>query len=185
MTFTRAAVTGGALVLSAAAGLFFVTSSRASGREAEPRDIAVACGEFHRAIVRQEGRDSDRRVSVECVPVGVATAQTTFNAGEVAGGMPTSAGPMVIPAVYVPQRVGVTPPQVASVAPVQAPPVRSTSRVAVRKRTTSWQKRAAIVGVSAGAGAGVGALIGGKKGALIGAAAGGGGAAVVDLLRQR
>jgi hypothetical protein len=41
-----------------------------------------------------------------------------------------------------------------------------------------WGKEALIIGGSAGAGAGIGGLISGKKGALIGAAIGGGGAAL-------
>lgn len=104
-----------------------------------------------------------------------------------------AAGPAAaasMPAVYQPHLAST--PAYAPVAVNQAPAVRrvssspSTSTTAVRrKRAPSWQKRALIIGASAGAGAGVGALIGGKKGALIGAAAGGGGAAVVDLIRNR
>ena len=48
----------------------------------------------------------------------------------------------------------------------------------------SWQKRALVIGGSAGAGAGIGALAGGKKGALIGAAVGGGAGTVYELLRK-
>jgi hypothetical protein len=49
----------------------------------------------------------------------------------------------------------------------------------------SVKKSAVIIGSSAGIGAGVGAAIHGKKGALIGAALGGGGAAIWDQMTRR
>lgn len=51
------------------------------------------------------------------------------------------------------------------------------------KRT--WQKSAVIIGSAAGIGAGVGAVTKGKKGALIGAAIGGGAATVWDQVTRR
>jgi hypothetical protein len=62
-------------------------------------------------------------------------------------------------------------------------------RVVVREETArnnrSWGKTALIVGGSAASGAGVGALIGGKKGALAGAAIGGGAASIYEATRRR
>ena len=49
----------------------------------------------------------------------------------------------------------------------------------------SVKKSAAIIGSSAAVGAGIGALAKGKKGALIGAAIGGGGAAIWDQITRR
>jgi hypothetical protein len=49
----------------------------------------------------------------------------------------------------------------------------------------SWGKTALIVGGSAASGAGVGAIIGGKKGALAGAAIGGGAASIYEATRRR
>jgi hypothetical protein len=49
----------------------------------------------------------------------------------------------------------------------------------------SWGKTALIVGGSAASGAGVGAIIGGKKGALAGAAIGGGAASLYEATRRR
>jgi hypothetical protein len=49
----------------------------------------------------------------------------------------------------------------------------------------SWQKSAIIIGSSAGIGAGVGAAAKGKKGALIGAAIGGGAATIWDQATRR
>jgi len=76
-------------------------------------------------------------------------------------------------------------------APVQAPAaaprvvreVRTVERPARSGR--SWQKSALIIGGSAATGAGVGGLIGGKKGALIGTAIGGGGSAIYEATRHR
>jgi len=49
----------------------------------------------------------------------------------------------------------------------------------------SVKKSAIIIGSSAGIGAGLGGAISGKKGALIGAALGGGGAAIWDQMTRR
>lgn len=48
----------------------------------------------------------------------------------------------------------------------------------------SWGKTAMIIGGSSGAGAGIGGLIAGKKGALIGAAVGGGAAAIYEARKR-
>jgi hypothetical protein len=61
-------------------------------------------------------------------------------------------------------------------------------RVVVRETARpqrSWGKTALIVGGSAASGAGVGAIIGGKKGALAGAAIGGGAASIYEATRRR
>ena len=51
--------------------------------------------------------------------------------------------------------------------------------------TRSWKKTAMIIGGSAASGAGVGGIIKGKKGALIGAAIGGGAASIYEATRRR
>ena len=48
----------------------------------------------------------------------------------------------------------------------------------------SWQKTAMIIGGSAASGAGVGAIVKGKKGALIGAAIGGGAASIYEASKR-
>ena len=62
-------------------------------------------------------------------------------------------------------------------------------RVVVREEEQpddrSWQKSAMIIGGSAASGAGVGAIVDGKKGALIGAAIGGGAASIYEATRRR
>jgi hypothetical protein len=49
----------------------------------------------------------------------------------------------------------------------------------------TWKKSALIIGGSAASGAGVGAIVDGKKGALIGAAIGGGAASIYEATRRR
>jgi hypothetical protein len=63
---------------------------------------------------------------------------------------------------------------------------RTTPRPASVERGTSrgWQKTAMIIGGTTAAGAGLGAIFGGKKGALIGAAIGGGAGTLYEV-KQR
>jgi hypothetical protein len=61
----------------------------------------------------------------------------------------------------------------------------STARREVEPESNrSWGKTAMIIGGSSGAGAGIGGLIAGKKGALIGAAVGGGAAAIYEARKR-
>lgn len=65
-----------------------------------------------------------------------------------------------------------------SAAPVQ-------ERVVTRERSgRTWQKTAMIIGGSTAGGAGVGGIMGGKKGALIGAAIGGGAASIYEASKR-
>jgi hypothetical protein len=60
-------------------------------------------------------------------------------------------------------------------------------RVVVREDAPegrSWKKTALIIGGSAASGAGVGAIVDGKKGALIGAAIGGGAASIYESTKR-
>ena len=59
---------------------------------------------------------------------------------------------------------------------------RRVVREAAPKR--SWQKTAMIIGGSSAAGAGVGGIMSGKKGALIGAAIGGGAASIYEATKR-
>jgi hypothetical protein len=78
---------------------------------------------------------------------------------------------------------------------VQQPPVQ---RVVSRPRATrvssvqrevepkrSWKRTALIIGGSTAGAAGIGGLIGGKKGALIGAGVGGGAAAIYEAMKRK
>ena len=59
-------------------------------------------------------------------------------------------------------------------------------RVVVRREGSdrSWKKTAMIIGGSTAGGAGVGGIMGGKKGALIGAAIGGGAASIYEATKR-
>src|SRR5438128_200410 len=59
------------------------------------------------------------------------------------------------------------------------------TRSRAERRHRSWAKSALIIGGSAGTGAGIGGIVNGKKGALIGAALGGGAASVYEAARRR
>jgi hypothetical protein len=54
-----------------------------------------------------------------------------------------------------------------------------------REEERSWKKTAMIIGGSAASGAGVGGIVKGKKGALIGAAIGGGAASIYEATRRQ
>ena len=62
-------------------------------------------------------------------------------------------------------------------------------RVVVEERATqprrTWAKTAMVIGGTSAASAGVGGLLGGKKGALVGAAIGGGAASIYEATRRR
>lgn len=63
---------------------------------------------------------------------------------------------------------------------VQERPARVTRRAPER----DWKKTAMIIGGSSAAGAGLGAILGGKKGALIGAAIGGGASTIYETQKR-
>ncbi len=63
---------------------------------------------------------------------------------------------------------------------------RTTQRPASveRRPSRNWQKTAMVIGGTTAAGAGLGAIFGGKKGALIGAAIGGGAGTLFEVKKQ-
>ena len=91
----------------------------------------------------------------------------------------TTVLPAAAPAV-VRQTAAPRPTVYRTAAPVQ-------ERVVVERTSPgrSWAKTAMVIGGTSAAGAGVGGLIGGKKGALVGAAIGGGGASIYEATRRR
>jgi len=72
-------------------------------------------------------------------------------------------------------------------APAVRRPARAQARPAAERRepSRSWTKTAMIIGGSAASGAGVGGIVDGRKGALIGAAIGGGAASIYEATRRR
>ena len=145
-------------------------------------DMAVACDPAQQAVVSRQ--PATAQVVVRCVPADPAIAtMAVAPANQWAAPALAPRTARAIPAGYTITEV----PQVATLpqsAPRVVEPVRSSAPVR-RSSGTSWQKRVAIIGGSAGAGAAIGAIVGGKKGAAIGAAAGGGGATLFEVLRSK
>jgi hypothetical protein len=188
MTRSNGIGIGAGIAVAAVAGLFVVRGNATAPLHGA--DVSVSCGPTQRAVVRQTVETGKPKVDIDCVTGAAGLQAATYVIDErgqmvpaFEPGVAPMAAPAIVPAVYQP-RVSPGP---ADEAPVVRAPRRTTSATtAVRaRRGRTWQQRALIIGGSAGAGAGVGALIGGKKGALIGAAAGGGGAALIDALRNR
>jgi hypothetical protein len=81
-------------------------------------------------------------------------------------------------------------PQAAVVRPVrtssvtEAPARQTSERVVQRSQGRDWKKTALVIGGSTAAAAGVGAIFGGKKGALIGAAIGGGASTIYETRKK-
>ena len=151
--------------------------------------VVVSCEPHQRTLVRPVVVNGATISQIECVaadPQAAAYAQANYAQGQaVAQPVPASYGYAAPPVVY------------RDLAPARVVPVRQTTTVArpvrtrqivydepVRKKR-SVKKSAVIIGSSAAIGAGVGALAKGKKGALIGAAIGGGGAAIWDQITRR
>ena len=65
-----------------------------------------------------------------------------------------------------------------------SPAPRTTTTRVVEKQGRDWKKTALVIGGSTAAGAGVGAIFGGKKGALIGAAVGGGASTIYEATKR-
>jgi hypothetical protein len=151
--------------------------------------VVVSCEPNQRTLVRPTVVNGVAMSQVECVSTGepVADAQQQQLAPRFAA-----------PASYRPARVFETArdPELADARvipasyPVTAARPARTNQVVYGderpvKQGRSVKKSAVIIGSSAGVGAAVGAAVKGKKGALIGAAIGGGGAAVWDQITRR
>jgi hypothetical protein len=65
-----------------------------------------------------------------------------------------------------------------------APRARRVSTRSVERPGRDWKKTALVIGGSSAAGAGLGGIFGGKKGALIGAAIGGGACTIYERTRK-
>ena len=89
------------------------------------------------------------------------------------------------------QPIGYTtaaPMQVVGAQPVQtvvrSQPRRTVVRTVERAPGRDWKKTALVIGGSTAAGAGLGGIFGGKKGALIGAAIGGGASTIYETTKR-
>jgi hypothetical protein len=162
--FTATACSSGTPVSAAAPPASMAAGAAAPG----VTPIAVNCGPGQQALIRPGVVAGQTISQVECVPVAAPVGGPAYGA---VGAVPASyyGAPAAVetPVVYrpAPRRV------------VYEEPVR---RVVRRPAKRSWQKSAIIIGSSAGIGAATGGAFKGKKGALIGAAIGGGAATIWD-----
>jgi hypothetical protein len=154
--------------------------------------VVVGCEPNQRTLVRPTVVNGVAVSQVDCVSNGDAAvyAQTQPMAQPAAVPVSYYAAPRTVAARN--GELGDTRIIPAASSPVTAArPVRAQQVVyddppaRVVKSGRSVTKSAVIIGSSAGIGAGVGAAIHGKKGALIGAAISGGGAAIWDQMTRR
>jgi hypothetical protein len=98
--------------------------------------------------------------------------------------------------VTTPWAAAATPAQLVDSPAMVAEPVRSPARSTAATTVSrarqvdgssgrTWKKTALVIGGSTAAGAGIGGLIGGKKGALIGSAIGGGSSTIYEAMKRR
>ncbi|HOC18388.1 MAG TPA: hypothetical protein PKK95_08980 [Vicinamibacterales bacterium] len=154
----------GAVAAVAATGL--------QAAEATQAPMLVNCGPGQQALVRQVTLANGQPASqVDCV--GVAGSAAAYAAAQ-----PAYAAPQVRMAA---DDDIVTAPRVVRTAETYraSAPTRQ-----VEKPRRSWKKTALIIGGSTAAGAGVGGIVAGKKGALIGAAIGGGASTIYEAVKR-
>jgi hypothetical protein len=151
--------------------------------------VVVSCEPHQRTLVRPAVVNGVQVSQVECVAADPSrmTAETAY-ANQLA---PRAAAAAYTQAARAPQVVyeDLEPARVIRTsAPATVARPQTTRQVIYDepvKKTRSVKKSAIIIGSSAGVGAAVGAAVKGKKGALIGAAIGGGGAAIWDQVTRR
>ncbi len=128
--------------------------------------VMVNCGPTERAMVRQAMLNGQPVSQVACVPV--AGADGAF--GDAA-------------AAPVARRVAYRSSADSSLSERRVVYQQPTAR-RVEQPKRPWTKRLLVIGGSTAAGAGVGGLVGGKKGALIGAALGGGASTIWEATKK-
>ncbi len=139
------------------------------------RPVVVNCEPGQRAVIRDAVINGENVSQVDCLAAAYAGAPAYTTASAVdAYGRPVSDIQVVQPVYRVPDaRI------------VQSAPARRASYPRVGRSGRSWQKTALVIGGTTAAGAGLGGLIGGKKGALIGAAIGGGASTIYEAQKRR
>jgi hypothetical protein len=167
MTMHTRTFIGAAAGLAAGAVLTMLAGPWALAAQNARQDTSntvVNCEPGERVVVRHAVVNNELQVATECVTRSVTAARfqdsaLTDRSTRPAGTTRTTAARAK-----------------SSALPTTSP------RVDEKKH--DWAQTALIIGGSAGAGAGIGAMANGKKGALIGAAVGGGAAALVEAIRR-
>lgn len=111
------------------------------------------------------------------VPAGYVPAAYGVDRNGVAA-VPPQYVPYATPAVMTATRT-----EPSAVRTADAQPLRRNTRQVEAAPKRDWKRTAFIIGGSSAAGAGVGAIFGGKKGALIGAAIGGGAGTIYETVK--
>lgn len=194
------AILGSALGGLAAGTLALVAS--AAGRTTAPADPwAMQAASGPRALTVADSRTGSTATTnaptmVQCEPQQEAVLRRSIVAGrEVAEVTCVSRTPAAGDATYFDGRSSYNQSDIVTQPVVRTQTVRPARQVVYRERPVSsarqvdvkkrsWKKTALVIGGSTAAGAGVGAIAGGKKGALIGAAIGGGGATIYEAIKR-
>ena len=166
-----------------------VRAQELAGTQQAGVPVVVSCEPHQRTLVRPVVINGATVSQVECVAADAQAAAAYAQPAAYAAPVAAQAAPVryvtarPAPVVY---DDGLEDARVVRTASVQPARARQTVyQEPVARQTRSVKKSAAIIGSSAAVGAGIGALAKGKKGALIGAAIGGGGAAVWDQITRR
>jgi hypothetical protein len=112
--------------------------------------------------------------------MSTAAPAYAYPASEVQFASPAYSHPAAVSPMTIPQ---VQPVQAVRTVEVEPAPRRVVTRTVERAPRRDWKKTALVIGGSTAAGAGLGGIFGGKKGALIGAAIGGGASTIYQTTR--
>ena len=168
-----------------------VRAQEVAGIQQAGSPVVVSCEPHQRTLVRPVVINGATVSQVECVAADPQAAAAYAQPAVYSAPVAAQAAPVryvaarPAPIVY---DDGLEDARVVRTSSGSARPVQARQVVyqePVARKSRSVKKSAAIIGSSAAVGAGIGALAKGKKGALIGAAIGGGGAAVWDQITRR
>jgi hypothetical protein len=154
-----------------------------------PVSAAVAGALISGAVMYTVGERSDK-VNAFSQPSPVEYVQTVDGryVAVTPATQPAGYANALRPAAVVTTPVAAPAPRVAPRQTVYRTAAPAQQRVVVEREPVqekrTWQKTAMVIGGSSAAGAGVGGLIHGKKGALIGAALGGGAASIYEATKR-
>ena len=139
----------------------------------------LQCQPYEEAVLRRAIVAGREVTDVTCI------TRSSASVSQGAYAQPVGYAPQPVYRDYVQEANTVTRPVTRTRTVSQPARQRVTSaRREAESEERSWGKTAMIIGGSSGAGAGIGGLIAGKKGALIGAAIGGGAATVYEARKR-